>query len=192
MPIEMLGADRLASRGFEVQRTNNFEIQILSSDTTDKTRELRLAVVSGFLPNESNETIMLNYGNTQISVAGVAKPNNSGTLVVRDFIEKDTEKFIDDWRAQVYDKDTNAIHFAYEYKKDAKIIQYAPDGTYQRIWDLEGVWPSAVDYGQISYDSPGVKSISITLQYDKAKINRIDYNEGSLLTDLTTTPTFRA
>lgn len=170
--IESLGASHLASSGFEVQRTNNFEIQI---ENVSKVRPLILAVVSGFLPNESNEVISLNYGNTQITVAGAARPNNSGSLVVRDLVQEDIEKVIDDWRATVYNKETDAIGFAADYKKPAYVTQYAPDGTLLRVWNLEGVWPSAVDYGQISYDSPGVKTISITLQYDKATISREHY-----------------
>lgn len=179
MAIETLGASHLASSGYEVQRVNNFEIQI---ENVSKSRILTLSVVSGFLPNESNEVITLNYGNTQVTVAGAARPNNSGSLVVRDLVEQDVEKMIDDWRASVYNKETDAIGFAYDYKKPAKVTQYAPDGTLVRVWDLQGVWPSAVDYGQISYDSPGVKTISITLQYDKAKINRTEYKtEGVVI-----------
>ena len=172
MAIETLGAAHLASQGYEVQRTNNFEIPI---ENVSKVRVLPLSVVSGFLPNESNEIISLNYGNTQITVAGAARPNNSGSLVVRDLVQQDVEQVIDERRKSVYDKETDAIGFAFDYKKPAKVTQYAPDGTLIRVWNLEGVWPSAVDYGQISYDSPGAKTISITLQYDKAKIDRREY-----------------
>lgn len=175
--IESLGASHLASQGFEVQRTNNFEIQI---DNVTKVRPLILAVVSGFLPNESNEVISLNYGNTTITVAGKANANGSGSLVVRDLVQEDIEQVIDEWRKTVYDKETDAIGFAADYKKPAYVTQYAPDGTLLRIWNLEGVWPSAVDYGQISYDSPGVKTINITLQYDKATISREHYQTEKL------------
>ncbi len=170
--IESLGASHLASQGFEVQRTNNFEIQI---DNVSKVRPLILAVVSGFLPNESNEVISLNYGNTTITVAGKANANGSGSLVVRDLVQEDIEQVIDEWRKTVYDKETDAIGFAADYKKPAYVTQYAPDGTLLRVWNLEGVWPSAVDYGQVSYESPGVKTINITLQYDKATISREQY-----------------
>ena len=173
MALETLGASQLATAGFEVQRTNNFEIQI---ENVSKSRILTLSVVSAFLPSESNDPISLNYGNTTITVAGMAKVNGSGSLVVRDLVQEDVEKMIDEWRASVYRKDTDAIGFAADYKKPAKVTQSAPDGTLLRVWDLEGVWPSAVDYGQVSYNSPGVKTISITLQYDKARINRESYN----------------
>lgn len=175
--VETLGASHLASTGFEVQRTNNFEIQI---DNVTKSRPLTLAVVSGFLPTESNEVISLNYGNTTITVAGKANVNGSGSLVVRDLVQEDMEQVIDEWRKSVYNKDTDSIGFAADYKKPAYVTQYAPDGTLLRVWILEGVWPSAVDYGQVSYDSPGVKTINITLQYDKARISREDYNTENL------------
>lgn len=176
--LESLGASHLASQGFEVQRTNNFEIQI---DNVAKSRILTLSVVSGFLPNESNDVINLGYGNTTITVAGKANAHGSGSLVVRDLVQEDVEKMIDDWRASVYNKDTDAIGFAFDYKKNAKVTQSAPDGTLLRVWDLEGVWPSAVDYGNISYESAGAKTISITLQYDKARINRDDYLKESAI-----------
>lgn len=175
--VETLGASHLASAGFEVQRTNNFEIQI---DNVSKVRPLILAVVSGFLPNESNEVIALNYGNTTVQVAGKANAHGNGSLVVRDLVQEDMEKVIDDWRATVYNKDTDGIGFAADYKKPAYVTQYAPDGSLLRVWILEGVWPSAVDYGQVSYDSPGVKTINVTLQYDKARISREHYNTESL------------
>ena len=124
--VETLGASHLASAGFEVQRTNNFEIQI---DNVTKSRPLTLAVVSGFLPNESNEVISLNYGNTTITVAGKANVNGSGTLVVRDLVQEDMEQVIDEWRKSVYNKDTDGIGFAADYKKPAYVTQYAPDGT---------------------------------------------------------------
>lgn len=175
--VETLGASHLASTGFEVQRTNNFEIQI---DNVTKSRPLTLAVVSGFLPTESNEVISLNYGNTTITVAGKANVNGSGSLVIRDLVQEDMEQVIDEWRKSVYNKETDGIGFAADYKKPAYVTQYAPDGTLLRVWILEGVWPSSVDYGQVSYDSPGVKTINITLQYDKARISREDYNTENL------------
>ena len=74
----------------------------------------------------------------------------------------------------------SGVAIAADYKKPAYVTQYAPDGTLLRIWNLEGVWPSAVDYGQISYESPGVKTINITLQYDKATISREHYQTEKL------------
>ena len=64
------------------------------------------------------------------------------------------------------------IGFAVNYKKQARVVQYAPDGTYERTWKIEGVWPSQVSYGDLSNTDGNPKEISITLQYDKAILTR--------------------
>ncbi len=169
MPTRTLGASHLAGAGWEVQRKNNFEISI--AGVGDSERLLTLSVVSGALPTESNEVITLNYGNTNIKVAGVFN-TEGGTLVVRDFLQKDVEALIDKWRATVYNKSTDGIGFAADYKKQARVVQYAPDGTYERTWKIEGVWPSQVSYGDLSNTDGNPKEIQITLQYDKAILTR--------------------
>lgn len=166
---EILGASHLASAGWEIQRRNNFEIAI--AGVGDSERLLTLSVVSGALPSESNGVLEVNYGNTLIKVAGTYNIQ-SGSLVVRDFIQKDMEQIIEDWRALVYNKDTDAVGFAADYKKQARITQFAPDGSHERVWKVEGVWPSSVDYGSVSQSDNSLKEISITLEYDKATIYR--------------------
>lgn len=164
-----LGASHLAGAGWELQRRNNFEFSM--AGIGDSERLLTLSVVSCALPTESNEVITVNYGNTNIKIAG---PFNTegGNLVLRDFLQKDMEKVIDDWRAQVYNKTTDGIGFAANYKRQARVIQYAPDGTYERTWKIEGVWPSQVTYGDMSNTDGNPKEVQVTLQYDKAILQR--------------------
>lgn len=164
-----LGASHLASAGWEIQRKNNFVLSVPGIGENEQV--LTLAVVSCALPTESNEVITLNYGNTNIKVAGTAN-TEGGTVVVRDYLQKDMEQVIDNWRSSVWNKSTDAIGFAANYKKQARIIQYAPDGTYERTWKVEGIWPSQVSYGDLSNNDGGVKEIQITLQYDKARLSR--------------------
>ena len=169
MAVDVLGASHLAGAGWEIQRTNNFEIAI--EGVGDSERLLTLSVVSGALPSEHNSPIAIQYGNTTIQVAGTYTID-SGSLVVRDFIQKDVEQLIEAWRSTVYNKDTDAVGFASDYKKQARITQFAPDGTHERVWKIEGVWPSDVDYGSVDQTSNGLKQINITLQYDKARLVR--------------------
>lgn len=166
---DVLGASHLASEGWEIQRRNNFEISI--SGVGDQERLLTLAVVGGSLPSEGNQVINVQYGNTEVKVAGTYTIQ-AGSLSVRDLVQKDMEAIIDAWRATVYDKETDAVGFAADYKKQARITQFAPDGTYERVWKIEGVWPSSVDYGQVSQTDNSLKEINITLEYDKAILSR--------------------
>lgn len=169
MAVETLGASHLASAGWELQRRNNFEISI--SGVGESERLLTLAVVSGSLPSESNNPISVQYGNSEVKVAGTYTIQ-SGTLVVRDFLQKDTEALIEEWRSLVYNKETDAVGFAANYKKQARVVQFAPDGSYERTWKIEGVWPSSVSYGDVGQTDNSIKEINITLEYDKATIVR--------------------
>ena len=166
---EVLGASHLASAGWEIQRRNNFEISIAGVGESE--RLLTLSVVSGSLPSESNNPIEVQYGNSNIKVAGTYTIQ-SGRLVVRDIIQKDVEALIEEWRSTVYNKETDAVGFAADYKKQARVTQFAPDGSRERTWKIEGVWPSSVDYGEVSQTDNSLKEISITLEYDKAILSR--------------------
>jgi hypothetical protein len=174
MSITKLGASHLASDGYEVQRTNNFEV-ILSgigeiTGNVNDTRTITLSVNSFFLPSEESSSQELHYGNTLVKVAGTVN-YSGGSLVVKDVISEneDVENIIIAWRKSVYDPSSDKVGLGYNYKKDARVIQYAPDGTIERTWKLLGVWPRAVNYGNLDYGSGGsIKQIEVQLEYDKA------------------------
>lgn len=161
--MESLGASHLASAGWEVQRQNNFEISI--PDVGGRT--LTLAIDQGFLPNESTDPVKLDYGNSVVNVAGKTTYSD-GQIVIKDIIQQDTEKIVTAWRKQVYDPETDRVGFAVEYKKQARIIEYAPDGTLARTWKIIGAFPTSVNYGTLDYSSGDKKTIEMTITYDKA------------------------
>lgn len=161
--MESLGASHLVTEGWEVQRTNNFEIQI--PDVGGRT--LTLAIDSGFLPDEQTNAIDLNYGNSVVKVAGITT-YGEGSLNIKDIIQQDIEKIIVNWRKKVYDPETDKVGFAVDYKKQARVIEYAPDGTLQRTWKILGAWPSSVNYGTLDYSNGEKKTIEMTITYDKA------------------------
>lgn len=166
---EVLGASHLASAGWEIQRRNNFEVYI--EGVGESERLLTLSVAAASLPSEHNGVLEVQYGNTTIKVAGTYSID-AGSMTVRDIIQKDVENLIDEWRSTVYNKETDGVGFAADYKKQARIIQFAPDGSHERVWKVEGVWPSDVNYGQVAQDDNSLKTIELTLQYDKARIVR--------------------
>ena len=57
---------------------------------------------------------------------------------------------------------------AEEYKCDAVVREYTPNGEQYRSWRLVGCWPSGIDYGDMSYDDGGEKQLSVTITYDFA------------------------
>lgn len=171
MPLT-LGASHYTTETWELQRTNNFEIQIAGLDRivgAGSANLLTLAVQSAQLPSEQSNDVQVHYGNMLVHVAGTTTYGGTNQIVVNDAIQEDIENIIVQWRKTVYDPETDQVGLAYNYKMDARLIQYAPDGSRERVWKLQGVFPMGVEYGSLDYTSQGaVKQISMTLSYDKA------------------------
>lgn len=165
---------------YEVQRTNNFRISF--DQTVDPKGFIELACTSTGLPTISNDPIELSHGNSKIKVAGQANTDDI-SVSVKDFIEADIEKILWDWRLKVYNPETGKVGWAKNYKKDATIIQYGPNGEVLRKWQCSGVWPTSLDLGEMSYEGSDAKSITMNLSVDEAYLVRDGENRRYYGTD---------
>ena len=154
------------NKNYEVQRANHFEVIIpgLGDDFT-------LSVTRCALPEVTIAPVELNYGNTKVKVAGLVEVGD-GSMDCRDFILPDIEKKLYDWQNEVYNQETGKLGWAADYKRDIKINQYAPDGTYIRGWVAWGAWVTTLTPGEGDVTNGEAKSISLTISYDGAKVVR--------------------
>lgn len=177
MPIQRLAADHLAARpgGYEPQRRNHYQLTLgldqigLGADADEL---VTLSVVRAFLPNEGNEEIAIPWKNETQYVAG-RRTLESGTVAVRDFVDKRTAEYIYKWRQKVYDPMTGAVGYAVDYKVNADLIITGPDGKKKkefgdRVYKLIGCWPQAVNPGELNDESNEIVVLELTLRFDKA------------------------
>lgn len=167
----MVGADE-----FEPQRVNNFEVQIvglsglISVNTgtaiTEKASEyITLSVASYGAPQINVQPITVSYGNNKIKFAGLPEfPDSS--IVMNDYIGINVENILTAWQRLVYDPKTQKIGRASQYKKTAYLIEYDPEGTQARQWQLNGCWPSALQLGEFNQEGNNVRQVTLTLTYD--------------------------
>lgn len=161
--VRAFDARHLSSqKQYQVQMSNWFEVQI--SGIPESIVMLNTGIN---LPERSNDAIELPFGNSKAKVAGQAT-FGEGTFTVMDAITLDTEREVEKWQNEVYDPSTGKMGWVSDYKREMIVTQRGPDGTYMRQWKYEGVWPSAVSYGELSNDSSDKKLISLTLSYDRA------------------------
>lgn len=158
---QSLSAQHL-STGYEVQRTNNFEISITGLGT-----DFTMNVISFPLPKYQISPLELSHGNSKVRVANQIEMS-TGDVMVRDIIAADMEDILYGWYKTVYDPETGKIGWAQDYKKVAYVYEYAPDGTNTRVWELKGLWPTSIDFGDLSNESPDKKTMTMTLSYDNA------------------------
>jgi hypothetical protein len=157
-------AHMVSNSGFEPQRNNNFEVQIIGLEGAKK---IMLAVASYSAPQININPITINYANNSIKYAGKPEFPDS-TIVLNDYIGLDVEKALSDWQKQVYDPETERIGLAVNYKKTAYLIEYSPDGLSYRQWKLYGCWPSQLQLGEFSQDGNATRQVTLNITYDRA------------------------
>ena len=164
--LEMMTADRLAAGGgdFEPQRTNNGMLYIEGMNDGDL---LQLSLETFPLPKQSNGLIEMDFINEKRKVAGKVIIDDL-EVQFKDFVDRETAKVLWDWRLLVYNPVTGQIGLARNYKKNGIMTLFAPDGSYQRIWELKGLWPMNMDPGDIDMAGEDIVRINMSIAIDKA------------------------
>lgn len=99
---------------------------------------------------------------------------DSGNLVVRDFIGADTKSVLMAWQKLSYDVKTEKVGRMSAYKKDCTLIEYTPDYQMVRYWNLKGCWISGISEDDFDMESGDLKTITATIEYDKAEMHLPD------------------
>lgn len=158
------GFGRMGTASFEPQRVYNFSLAI------DGLADTIFALESMSLPTKMVSEIELNFLNTRRYVAGRAS-FDSIPVMVKDTIQGSVASEIDSWHQTVFEVTTGGIGLSGQYKRNATIILFGPDGSSQRTWTLEGCFPTAVSFGSLTYDSDDVVRIDMQLRYDRCFSN---------------------
>lgn len=157
----MLGPLHLrGDRHFEAQRLYNFAVSIEGFG-----EDLTLSVKNFKLPGVTSGVLSIEYGNSTAKVAGKGSISDS-SITINDYIGADMEAKMWEWRKQVYDPKTQKVGWVDQYKRRGRLYQFGPDGTVDRDWILEGIWPSSMDTGDYDYSSESIRELSMTLQVD--------------------------
>ena len=154
---------------YEIQRTNNFRVDINLTEFGGEVGEISLACETSGLPNSNTDPLEAPYGNSMIKVAGKTNFDDI-SITVKDFIEKDIEYVLMKWRYAVYNPETGKVGWAKNYKREARVTLYAPNGARERSWIATGVWPTSLELGDLDYSSADLRKITMTLSVDHARM----------------------
>ena len=168
---------------YDPMRNNTFEFVVTGLDKllrvgadgseenayiTNAQEVLRLSVDSASIPMFTQEVIPVKRGNSTIKFAGTPS-FASGSLIVNDWIGADSKSALMAWQNLSYNVKTDRVGNAADYKKDCWLIEYTPDYTKQvRQWQLKGCFISGLSEDAYSMSSDGKKTISATIEYDRA------------------------
>lgn len=167
MPLETLHANHIGATGggFELQRANNALMRIVGLDG-DENNLFQLSLASFPVPKESNGIIEVNYLNEKRKFAGMVTYDDL-TVVFNDYVGEDVAGLLTRWRYLVKNPITGKIGFKADYAKEGRVTLYGPDGSADREYELQGVWPSGFDGGEIDFATEDGIKINLTLTIDK-------------------------
>lgn len=157
----------------DMRRQNNFVVHI--SGVTEN-NDLDLIIQTAFLPKVSLNPIEIRHGNDAVKFAGVATWQG-GQITILDVLSRRELDAVLSWFEQTYNPSTGQIGIAKDYKKSGRIDELAPNGEYVRSWNIEGMWISDFDLGQLDATSGEVKQIQFTIQIDPMKSIRPTYKK---------------
>lgn len=170
-------------QAFQPVRTNNFRFLVYGldrllvvggneNDDNDYIKNaqevLDFSVVSFDAPSFSQQPIQINRGNSMVNYAGKPQWSGSSNLVINDYAGVNSKSILQAWQALSYDVVNDTIPSAEHYKRDAVVMEYLPDNTLLRYWELKGCWVSNLTETGFDNDNPNKKIVTATITYDRA------------------------
>lgn len=159
----------------DVRKTNNFIVHI--EDITDDGNSLDLVIQQAFLPQVSLQSLEFRHGNDAKKLAGVAT-FQGGNITILDTLSRDEYDVLIDWFYDTYNPETGAIGLASDYKKSGFITEFASDGRYQRRWNVEGMFISDLQLGNLDASGTDMKQVQLTIQIDPSPMKPEYYDEN--------------
>lgn len=74
------------------------------------------------------------------------------------------------WYMLVNDKNYNSIGYKDYFSTDINLYTLFPTGQVAEYWRYYEVWPTAVDFGEVSYEGDDFISITVTFRYQTARL----------------------
>jgi len=163
---------------YQPVRTNNFRFSVTGlngilrvgddSEVFDKAEEvLDFSVVKFDAPHFKQDEIPVQRGNSTMYFAGKAS-FDTGNLVINDFAGAEGKSILEAWQNLSYDVINDIIPSSTVYKRDAIVLEYLPDNTLIRYWELKGCWVKGITETGWDNESSTKKVVTATIRYDRA------------------------
>lgn len=160
---------------YEPARSTDFELYVtgldnLLDDVNGETAQdiIRFAVAKTGVPHFTIDALQQRRGNTVQKFAGTPS-FDAGELELYDWIGQNTKSILMAWQAKACNLETGKTGILTDYKKDATLVEYSPDGQAIRAWDMYGCWISAISEDAFSHaDNQSERRLRATMQYDMA------------------------
>lgn len=159
-----------------ITRTGNIKNERSGQDI------IKLSVNKMFVPHFNLNVLEVRRGNSVVKFTDTPTWD-AGTIELQDFVGLETKNVLMAWQALAYDVNSDTQGRAGDwienegsdneirhrgYKRKCTLTEYSPDFEKIRSWDLIGCWISNISESPFDVEATGARSLSVTLQYDRA------------------------
>jgi hypothetical protein len=156
-------------RVFEPQKSNAATLRINMGGSFGTSDSLVLSLASFPLPKNETDISSIAYLNERRKFAGSTSYADM-TVNFHDYVDRETLKTLWAWRLYIHDPRTGKRGLKSSYAKSATIDVYGPDGADSQVmtYIVEGIWPHALDVGDIDYSSDEPVRVTVPFCIDRA------------------------
>ena len=160
------------SSTLEPLRKNRWFITFTSipgSSSSTATEELAFCAHTSNRPQESFNEIITHRLNEQFKWAGKVTWNDL-SMSFYDYINgvNSASQILWDWSKMVYNPITGQQGFKTQYSTSATLAMLDPLGGVVQVWNLFYIWPSEINYNDLSSEDDGIAEVNVTFKYDYA------------------------
>ena len=169
-------------QAYQPVRTNNFRFLVQGLDNllrvggnednkndyiTNAQEVIEYSVISFDAPHFKQTPLEVRRGNSKVYYAGVPE-FSAGQLKINDFAGANGKSVLEAWQNLSYDVYNDTVATSDKYKMDAIVLEYLPDDTLVRYWELKGCWVSGLSEDGWDNNNSSIKTVTATIQYDRA------------------------
>lgn len=169
-------------QAYQPVRTNNFRFLVQGLDNllrvggnednkndyiTNAQEVIEYSVISFDAPHFKQTPLEVRRGNSKVYYAGVPE-FSAGQLKINDFAGANGKSVLEAWQNLSYDVYNDTVATSDKYKMDAIVLEYLPDDTLVRYWELKGCWVSGLSEDSWDNNNSSIKAVTATIQYDRA------------------------
>ena len=162
------------SNKYEPKRQNRWVISILPPTAAGETfaggaEELAFAAHTANRPDITFDQTEMHRQNERFYVAG--KPTwGEITMEFYDFVngENSASRVLWNWATAIYNPVTGSMGYKADYSTTATLSLLDPIGDVAETWSLFYIWPTSVNWNELSSESSEIVNVSVTFRYDYA------------------------
>lgn len=162
--------DFVATLKLDGARTNYFEVHVTNPVSSVADNILPILCRAAALPESNINVIRLPYAGRSLTFAGVRPPLQDWTITVINDEGFEIRNALETWHNYINSMRTNLRKFntaaPSEYKSVATVSQYSKTGEVIRVYQMLGLWPSAISSIRVSYDEDAIQNFDVTFSYD--------------------------